>query len=623
MNDNNDKIRIIPLGGVQEIGMNMTVIEYGNELIIIDCGFMFPRYHMLGVDYVIPDTSYLKDKNIIGLILTHGHEDHIGAIPHFLQNFPNVKIYGTRLTAAFLKAKLSEYKNEYKDTKIYELEPRNKIKLGINFEIEFIRVNHSIPDGVGVAIKTPLGIIIHTGDFKIDLNPTTDRFIDLYKFAEYGENGVLLLLADSTNCQREGFSISESAVQDSIIPMFSYKDGMIIVAVFASSIERIQDLVTAAKVNNKYVTFSGRSLLKFTKIAEEMGYLNLYDIVIPIDKINRYPREKIVCITTGTQGEPYSSLSLIAFGSHKHIKVEDGDMVIFSSSIIPGNEMVVTRMINNLFDLGAKMVGEDKKLLHVSGHASSEDLKLMYRLVKPKYFIPIHGEKRHLINHIKLVEGLNGLNAKGFLLYNGYVLEIDKNLEAKISEPIEIRNIYVDGKGVGDLEESIFHDREQLSLNGVVVANVLLSKNQSGNYDIKVDTESKGFVYKGGDRENLLIKTEELKREGINAATESVKKLLAKNKKTPSTIKYEVKEALRKKYMQIIGREPVIFVSLYINDIDILEKSNDNEEIINNDNNIKNNTEAICQSKKKKKLTKRKAILKRMMQRKKRKIKNL
>lgn len=567
MNDNNDKIRIIPLGGVQEIGMNMTVIEYGNELIIIDCGFMFPRYHMLGIDYVIPDTSYLKDKNIIGLILTHGHEDHIGAIPHFLRNFPNIKIYGTRLTAAFLKAKLSDYKNEYKDIEIYELEPRNKIKLGINFEIEFIRVNHSIPDGVGVAIKTPLGIIIHTGDFKIDLNPTTDRFIDLYKFAEYGENGVLLLLADSTNCQKEGFSISESVVQSTIIPLFAYKDGMIIAAVFASSIERIQDLVTAAKVNNKYITFSGRSLIKYTKIAEEMGYLNLYDIVIPIDKINRYPRKKIVCLTTGTQGEPYSSLSLIAAGSHRHIKIEDGDMVIFSSSIIPGNEMVVTRMINNLFDLGAKMVGEDKKLLHVSGHASSEDLKLMYRLVKPKYFIPIHGEKRHLISHINLVENLNGLNTKGFLLYNGNVLEIDKNLDAKLSEPIEIRNIYVDGKGVGDLEESIFHDREQLSLNGVVAANVIIKKNINGNYDIKIDTESKGFIYKSGDNESLLLKTEELKKEGINSAMESVKKLLSKNKKTPSTIKYEVREALRRKYMQIIGREPVIFVSLYIDDI--------------------------------------------------------
>ena len=563
----NDKIRIIPLGGVQEIGMNMTVIEYGNELIIIDCGFMFPRYHMLGIDYVIPDTSYLKDKNIIGLILTHGHEDHIGAIPHFLRNFPNIKIYGTRLTAAFLKAKLSDYKNEYKDIEICELEPRNKIKLGINFEIEFIRVNHSIPDGVGVAIKTPLGIIIHTGDFKIDLNPTTDRFIDLYKFAEYGEKGVLLLLADSTNCQREGFSISESVVQSTIIPLFAYKDGMIIAAVFASSIERIQDLVTAAKVNNKYITFSGRSLIKYTKIAEEMGYLNLYDIVIPIDKINRYPREKIVCLTTGTQGEPYSSLSLIAAGSHRHIKIEDGDMVIFSSSIIPGNEMVVTRMINNLFDLGAKMVGEDKKLLHVSGHASSEDLKLMYRLVKPKYFIPIHGEKRHLISHINLVENLNGLNTKGFLLYNGNVLEIDKNLDAKLSEPIEIRNIYVDGKGVGDLEESIFHDREQLSLNGVVAANVIIKKNINGNYDIKIDTESKGFIYKSGDNESLLLKTEELKKEGINSAMESVKKLLSKNKKTPSTIKYEVREALRRKYMQIIGREPVIFVSLYIDDI--------------------------------------------------------
>ena len=342
---------------------------------------------------------------------------------------------------------------------------------------------------------------------------------------------------------------------------------MIIAAVFASSIERIQDLVTAAKVNNKYITFSGRSLIKYTKIAEEMGYLNLYDIVIPIDKINRYPREKIVCLTTGTQGEPYSSLSLIAAGSHRHIKIEDGDMVIFSSSIIPGNEMVVTRMINNLFDLGAKMVGEDKKLLHVSGHASSEDLKLMYRLVKPKYFIPIHGEKRHLISHINLVENLNGLNTKGFLLYNGNVLEIDKNLDAKLSEPIEIRNIYVDGKGVGDLEESIFHDREQLSLNGVVAANVIIKKNINGNYDIKIDTESKGFIYKSGDNESLLLKTEELKKEGINSAMESVKKLLSKNKKTPSTIKYEVREALRRKYIQIIGREPVIFVSLYIDDI--------------------------------------------------------
>lgn len=611
--NSNDKIRIIPLGGVQEIGMNMTVIEYGNEVLVIDCGFMFPRYHMLGIDYVIPDTSYLKDKNVIGLILTHGHEDHIGAIPHFLRNFPDIPIYGSRLTIAFLTAKLNDYKNEYKDAKLYEVEPRNKIQLGMNFDIEFIRVNHSIPDGMGIAITTPLGVIIHTGDFKIDLNPTTDKFIDLYKFAEYGENGVLLMLADSTNCQKEGFSMSESVVQNNMTPLFAYEDGMIIVAVFASSIERIQDLVTAAKVNNKYVAFSGRSLIKFTKIAQDMGYLNLYDIVIPIDKINRYPREKIVCITTGTQGEPYSSLSLIAAEAHKHIKVEDGDMIIFSSSVIPGNEMAVTRMINNLFDLGAKMVGEDKKLLHVSGHASSEDLKLMYRLVKPKYFIPIHGEKRHLITHIKLVENLNGLDTKGFLLYNGDVLEIDEALEAKFAEPIEIRNIYVDGKGVGDLEESIFHDREQLSLNGVVVANVIAKKNKTGQYDIKVDLESKGFTYNGGEKEGLIHKTEQLREEGINSAMAAVKKLLDRNKRTPSTIKYEVREALRKKFMQIIGREPVIFVCLYMEHVYIenMETSEDNIDNIDNFNidNIKkiiteNEEEIKCHTKKKKRIKK-------------------
>ena len=589
MNNNNDKIRIIPLGGVQEIGMNMTVIEYGNELLIVDCGFMFPRYHMLGIDYVIPDTSYLEDKNIIGLILTHGHEDHIGAIPHFLRKFPDIPIYGSRLTLAFLRAKLNDYKNEYKDTKLYEVEPRNKIQLGMNFDIEFIRVNHSIPDGVGIAITTPLGVIIHTGDFKIDLNPTTDKFIDLYKFAEYGENGVLLMLADSTNCQRDGFSMSESVVQNNMTPLFAYEDGMIIVAVFASSIERIQDLVTAAKVNNKFVAFSGRSLI-----------------------INKYPREKIVCITTGTQGEPYSSLSLIAAEAHKHIKVEDGDMVIFSSSVIPGNEMAVTRMINNLFDLGAKMVGEDKKLLHVSGHASSEDLKLMYRLVKPKYFIPIHGEKRHLITHIKLVENLNGLDTKGFLLYNGDVLEIDETLEAKITDPIDIRNIYVDGKGVGDLEESIFYDREQLSLNGVVVANVVAKKNAAGQYDIKVDLESKGFTYTGGEKERIINKTEQLREEGINSAIEAVRKLLNRNKRTPSTIKYEVREALRKKFIQIIGREPVIFVCLYMDHVYIEQAHSSNDE--NNNNNVdKNNIEIEnnndeekekCHTKKKKRIKK-------------------
>lgn len=588
MNLNNNltksKIRIIPLGGVKEIGMNMMAIEYGNEVLIVDCGFMFPKYHMLGIDYVIPDTTYLEGKNITALLLTHGHEDHIGAIPHFLRKFPNIDIYGSGLTLAFLRAKLNDYKNEYKNVSIKELPPRQKMKIGSNFEIEFIRVNHSIPDGVGIAITTPLGVIIHTGDFKIDLNPITDTFIDLYKFAEYGEKGVLLMLADSTNSQKGGFSLSESVVEKKMNSLFAHKDGMIIVAVFASSIERIQDLVTAAKINNKHVAFSGRSLIKYTQIAEELGYLDLYDIVIPIERINKYPREKIVCITTGTQGEPYSSLSLMAANAHKHIKVEQGDVIIFSSSVIPGNEMAVSRMINNLFDLGANLVEEDKKLLHVSGHASSEDLRLMYRLVKPKYFIPVHGEKRHLIKHIELVESLKGLKAKGFLLYNGDVLEIDENLNADFGEPIEIRNIYVDGKGVGDLEDSIFHDREQLATGGAVVVDITAVRKENNKYDIKVDIESKGFTYNGGEK-NGVKKNEKLIIEGKNAATEAVRKLLDKNKRTPSTIKYEVREALKRKFIQIIGREPVIFVCLHI------------DNFSNNNINNTNKEETTCQKK--------------------------
>ncbi len=595
MKIDNNKIRVIPLGGVQEIGMNMTVIEYNDEVLVVDCGFMFPRCHMLGIDYVIPDTSYLEDKNIIGLIITHGHEDHIGAVPYFLDKFPNTKIYGSKLTVAFLQSKLNDKPNNYSNVTIYELEDRHKIKIGINFEIEFIRVNHSIPDGVGLAITTPLGVIIHTGDFKVDLNPTTDRFIDLYKFAEYGEKGVLLMLADSTNCQKDGFSVSESVIQENMTSLFNYDEGMIIVAVFASSIERIQDLVTAAKTNGKYVAFSGRSLDKYTKIAESLGYLNLYDVVIPVDKISRYPREKVVCITTGTQGEPYASLSLIAFQSHKYIKVEEGDMVIFSSSVIPGNEMAVTRVINNLSDLGAKIT-DDKRLLHVSGHASSEDLKLMYRLVKPKYFMPVHGEKRHLRTHLKLVENLNGLNAKGFLLFNGDVLEIDSNLNASIAEPIEIRNIYVDGKGVGDLEDSIFHDREQLSLNGVVVVNAVIKKNDINGYDIKIDIESKGFTYNGAVNENVASKNEQIMSEAKEAAKNAIMKLLNRNKKTPSTMKYEIREALKKKFMQTLGREPVIFACLYIDNqnnitnlenVSTIELSDDSNKISDTQNNKK------------------------------------
>lgn len=565
MNNNKNtepKIKIIPLGGVQDIGMNMTLIEYANEVLIVDSGFMFPKHHMLGVAYVIPDTSYLEGKNIVGLLLTHGHEDHIGSIPHLLRKFPHIKIYGTKLTIALVRAKLSDYRGEYKNVSLKEIKARDKISMGHNFKIEFIKVNHSILDSVGLAIKTPIGTIIHTGDFKVDLNPANDTVIDLYKFAEYGEKGVLLLLADSTNVERKGISLSESAVYKKMNSLFTHNQGMIIVASFASSLERIQSLVTAAKNNKKFVAFSGRSLYKYTQIAEDLGYLNLYDgVIIPIDKISKYPRHKVVCITTGTQGEPYSSLSLIASNSHRHIKVEKGDIVIFSSSVIPGNEMYVTKMINNLFDLGAGLIEEDKKYLHVSGHASSEDLKLMYRLIKPKYFIPMHGEKKHLIKNIKLIESLNGLNTEGFLLYNGNVLTIDKEGVVKLDEPINIKNIYVDGKGIGGVDDSIFTERSQLAVNGVVVAHINIYRNKNG-YNVVVNIDSKGFIYNGGATDTVNSNNKKLMDEAEKNIKDTIKRLLDRNKKNLSTMRYEVRETVKKKFMQVLGKEPVIFVCI-------------------------------------------------------------
>lgn len=583
---NNPKLRIIPLGGLQSIGMNMMLIEYGNEVIIVDCGFMFPRYHMLGIDYVIPDMSYLEGKNVVGLLLTHGHEDHIGAIPYLLKAYPNIPIYGTRLTIAFLRSKLLDQRHNLKNAKLTEVFPREKKRFGVNFEVEFIRVNHSIPDGVALAINTPVGTLIHTGDFKIDTNPMNDTFIDLYKFAEYGEKGVLLLMADSTNVEKEGISLSEAMVAKKMNELFSHDDGMIIVAVFASSIERIQDLVTAAKNNDKYVALSGRSLLKFTDIAEKLGYLDLYkDVVIPIDKIKNFPRNKVVCITTGTQGEPYSSLALMASKSHRHISVEEGDIVIFSSSIIPGNEVSVARMVNGLFDLGASFVQEDKKALHVSGHATSEDLKIIYRLVKPQYFVPVHGEKRHLAKHIELVENLTGIDSEGFLLHNGSVLQIDKDGIVSFDESLELRNIYVDGKGVGDLEDSILNERSELSSNGAVFVNILIYR-KNNNYDINVEIDSKGFIYSGGS--GSVEKNEKIIQEGKLATKDAVLKLLNKNKKTPSTMRYEIREALNKKFEQIIGRKPVIFI--FVNFV-AGSGTNSNAQVNNTNNNEKDREE--------------------------------
>lgn len=594
-NKKEKKIKVIPLGGLGAIGMNMTLIEYGGENIIIDAGLMFPKTNMPGIDCVIPDINYLEGKKLSALLITHGHEDHIGAIPHLLRKFPSLPIYATHLTMSFINSKLGDYRNEFKNVDLREVKKREMITISNTLKAEFITVNHSIPDGAAIAINTPLGTIIHTGDFKIDLNPRSDKFIDVFKFSEYGEKGVLLMLADSTGAEIEGFSVSESFVFNNIEKVLNYNKGMIIVASFSSSIERLQDIVTAAKNNNKYVAFTGRSLLKYTQLFNDLGYLDLYrDVVIPVEKVGKYPRNKIVCVVTGTQGEPYSSLSLIANHSHKYIRAEKDDLVIFSSSIIPGNEVSVNGLVNNLLELGAK-VETDKKAFHVSGHGARDDLRLLYRMVRPKYFIPIHGEKRQLIRHFELVESLTGIESKGFLLLNGDTLEIDKNKEAKKGEPVNIKNIYIDGKGVGDIDESVLSERENLINNGTYILNILVGTAKNGKYDIKVEVESKGFTYSG----SLTIKdditkkissgrklSEKLIEEGQLVAKDTITKLMLKNKTNISLMKYEVKEAVKKRFIQLVDREPVIII--FINKISSQNK-NEAVQAIEDENNLLNN----------------------------------
>ena len=487
-------VKITFLGGLNEIGKNMTLFECNNDMFLLDCGMAFPDGEMLGVDMVIPDFTYIERnrEKIKGIVLTHGHEDHIGALPYLMRkvNFP---IYGTPLTLGLVESKLKEHALQSK-AKLNSVKPGQRIKLGC-MSIEFIHVNHSIPDSVGIAIHTPAGTIVHTGDFKIDCTPTTDGMIDLARFAELGNHGVLALMADSTNAERPGYTMTEQKVRQTFDHLFKEAEkSRIIIATFASNIGRIQQILDCAKKHGRKVAFSGRSMVNNMNIAMELGYIKADDgLIIDIDLLERYANEEIVLVTTGSQGEPMSALSRMASSEHRKVEVGPGDFIIISANPIPGNEKMVSKIVNDLMKHGCKVVYESMYEVHVSGHACQEELKLIQGLTKPKYFIPVHGEQKHLVKHADLAVSM-GIPRKNIFIGDiGNVVELGKERMKQLPS-IPAGNVLVDGLGVGDVGSIVLRDRKHLGQDGLIV--VVVTLDSSDRHIIAgPDVVSRGFVY--------------------------------------------------------------------------------------------------------------------------------
>ena len=493
MKNEKAKVKIIPLGGINEIGKNITVIEYKNDMVVIDCGLKFPEEDMFGIDLVIPDISYLiknKDK-IRGVFLTHGHEDHIGALPYVLKQL-NVPIYGTKLTLGIVETKLKEH-GLLSTTELVRVKPRDVIKLN-SVSVEFIKTNHSIADSVAIAIHTPLGVVLHTGDFKIDYTPIDGEPMDFARFAEIGKRGVLAMMADSTNVEKPGYTMSERVVGESFERLFLKSKGRIIVATFASNVHRIQQIIDAASMHGRKVAVSGRSMENIVAVAAELGYLEFEkDILVGIDQINKYTNDKIVIITTGSQGEPMSALSRMASSEHRKVTIVEGDTVIISATPIPGNEKLVSKVINQLFQKGAEVIYKSLAEIHVSGHACQEELKLMQCLVKPKYFIPVHGEYRHLKQHGELAISLGMPEENIIIPENGGVIEVNRSGIRK-NGSVNSGQIFVDGLGVGDVGNIVLRDRKHLSQDGILTVVVTISK-ENNSVIAGPDIISRGFVY--------------------------------------------------------------------------------------------------------------------------------
>ena len=540
------KLKIIPLGGLEQIGMNITAFEYEDSIVVVDCGLAFPEDDMLGIDLVIPDVTYLKENisKVKGFVITHGHEDHIGALPYVLKDV-NVPVYSTKLTIALIANKLKEH-NMTNTTKLKEVRHGQVINLG-DFSIEFIKTNHSIQDASALAIYSPAGIVVHTGDFKVDYTPVFGDAIDLQRFAEIGKKGVLALMCESTNAERPGFTMSERTVGHVFDNLFNeYRTSRIIIATFASNVDRVQQIINSADKFGRKVAIEGRSMVNIVSIASELGYISLPDnILIDVDQLKNYPDEKTVIITTGSQGESMAALSRMASGMHRKVTIKPNDTIVFSSHPIPGNEKSVTGVINELMRKGADVIFED---VHVSGHACKEDIKLIYSLVNPLYAIPVHGEYKHLIAQAKIAEELGYDSDHIKILSSGDVLEIDEN-GAEVTGHVPVGNVMVDGLGVGDVGNIVLRDRQRLAEDGIIIV-VMTLENGTGQVLAGPDIVSRGFVY--------VRNSESLMDEAKTVLDKTMDYCMDHNITDWGKIKNEVKDALGDFVWKETKRRPMI-----------------------------------------------------------------
>lgn len=543
-----ESLKIIPLGGLDEIGKNITVFEYGNEIVLVDCGLEFPEDDMLGVDLVIPDVTYLEKnkEKIKGMVITHGHEDHIGAIPYVLKQI-NIPIYATKLTMGLIKNKLEEHKL-LNSAKLFTVDQGQTINFG-NIKVELIRSNHSIPDAVMLAIHTPQGVVLHTGDFKVDFTPIDDKVMDLGRIAELGNKGIIALMSDSTNSERKGYTMSESTVGDVFDRLFQNNKKRIVVATFASNVHRVQQIVNSAEKYGRKIAVCGRSMINMIETARELGYIDAPEnMFIDIDMIKNYTDEQLVIITTGSQGETMSALTRMAAGEHKKVVITPNDMVIISATPIPGNEKLVSNVINDLMQIGAEVIYSALEAIHVSGHACQEEQKLIISLAKPKFFIPVHGEYRQLRAHAETAKQM-GIPAENiFILENGKTLEINKK-HAKITNSVPSGKILVDGLGVGDVGNIVLRDRQHLSQDGLIVIVMGMDSN-TGEIVSGPDVVSRGFVYVR-ESETLMDDLKKVIRQEVKTFEED-------GIRDWATIKSTLKDDLRDYIFQRTKRNPMI-----------------------------------------------------------------